>query len=189
MSRYLFSRVLWKCKEVNIFGNIYNCKKIPIEFKIMACLRILGRDSCLDDITDFIGMPMETVRSMFHKFIDGVATKLFPGIVSFPTGNELEEVMRKYESLGFPGCIGSIDCTHIAWDRSPTFMLNATKGKESYPSLSFEAVVGRSGKVYHLSNAFAGAVNDVTISRNDDAIVNFPSWKSEKLEEFFLELV
>ena len=93
---------------MNIFNNKYNCIKIPIEFKIMACLRILGRNAYLDDITDHIGIPVETTREIFSKFIEGVATKLVPKVVCFPKGKELEQVMKSYESIGLPGCLGLI---------------------------------------------------------------------------------
>ena len=38
-----FKSFVEKCREVNIFDNKYDCQKIPYEFKIMSCLRILGR--------------------------------------------------------------------------------------------------------------------------------------------------
>ena len=27
-----------------------------------------------------------------------------------------------YERMGLPGCIGSADCVHIKWDRSPVYL-------------------------------------------------------------------
>ena len=30
-----------------------------------------------------------------------------------PNGEELNKVLAIYQRLGFPGCIGSIDCTHV----------------------------------------------------------------------------
>jgi hypothetical protein len=29
------------------------------------------------------------------------------------------KVVGEYSSRGFPGCIGSVDCVHIGWDRCP----------------------------------------------------------------------
>ena len=52
-------------------------------------------------------------------------------------------------------------------------MLILGTGKEHFPSVAFEVVVGRNGKAFHVSNAFAGSVNDIIISRNDPEIVEF----------------
>jgi hypothetical protein len=30
----------------------------------------------------------------------------------------LQSTMKVYEAMGLPGCVGSVDCVHIKWDRS-----------------------------------------------------------------------
>jgi hypothetical protein len=50
----LFQEVLVPmCKEANIFHMRYD-SKVPLELKLMACLRILGRDSKADDISELL---------------------------------------------------------------------------------------------------------------------------------------
>ena len=36
---------------------------------------------------------------------------------------EIESVRALYAVLGFPGCIGSLECTHSGWARSPQLRL------------------------------------------------------------------
>ena len=50
----LFKEVILEdCKRVNLFSTKNeNMVRIPLEFKILMSLRILGRGNCMDDITE-----------------------------------------------------------------------------------------------------------------------------------------
>ncbi|CAJ1954292.1 unnamed protein product [Cylindrotheca closterium] len=50
----------------------------------------------------------------------------------------LAKVMDFYTLLGLPGCIGSIDCVHVGWDGFSAGYHVDAKGKEGFPTLSFE---------------------------------------------------
>ena len=45
----VFQYLVKQCSDHNIFGTIYQTK-IPIEAKVLGCLRILARDQCADDV-------------------------------------------------------------------------------------------------------------------------------------------
>jgi len=64
----LFITFVEECKEVNLF-NEKNYSKIPIEFKILMPLRILGRDTCADDISEYINIGNSTVNNIFKAFL------------------------------------------------------------------------------------------------------------------------
>ena len=49
---------------------------------------------------------------------------------------DLEETLNVYEEAGFPGCVGSVDCVHVWWDRCPVNYTNVCCGKEKYPTLN-----------------------------------------------------
>ena len=57
------------------------------------------------------------------------------------TAEEIKHVEGLYNILGLPGCIGSIDCVHIPWEKCPASLHSSCKGKEGYPMLAFEVVV------------------------------------------------
>jgi hypothetical protein len=50
-------------------------------------------------------------------------------------------------------------------------------GKEGYPTLSFDAVVSHSRYCYYCSCAFYGSYNDITVSKNDQFILEIVSGK------------
>lgn len=78
--------------------------------------------------------------------------------------------METSRKLGFGGCVGSLDCTHVKWSRCPDDIRFDCLGKEGYPSLSFQVIVTHPRYCYHVSNAFFGATNDQTIMRNDPQV-------------------
>ena len=84
----------------------------------MVALRILGRGSSCDDICEMSGVGESTVNSIFKQFIFGMSRPdVFARMVKPPTDVRLKAVMDTYSKLGFPGCVGSIDCTHIQWNK------------------------------------------------------------------------
>ena len=69
--------------------------------------------------------------------------------------------------MGFPGCIGSMDVTHIYWDKCPEALRFLCKGKEGKPTVAFQAVVEHTKRIQHISKPFYGATNDITITYQD----------------------
>ena len=88
------------------------------------------------------------------------------------TEEEIAHVMRPYEERGFPGCVGSIDCVHLIWDKCPAGAYSACKGKGSFPTLAFQAVCSNTKKTLSVSQFFFGSVNDKTIAMSDQVRCN-----------------
>ena len=133
----IFDKVLVPlCKEHNVFDTV-GTDQIPIEIKILMCLRILGRNSIADDIKEFNGdcIGESTINSIFKKFVTNFAKRIYPTIVKLPTDQKLQSIMRVYQRLGIPGCLGSMDCTHVWWYRCPSTHRRVCIGKEKYPTL------------------------------------------------------
>ena len=87
------------------------------------------------------------------------------------TEMEMRHVVGLYERIGLPGCVGSVDCVHLVWDKCPAGYLSQCKGKEKHATLAFQAVVSHTKRILALSQFFAGATNDKTIARYDTAIL------------------
>jgi hypothetical protein len=172
----LFADVIMPlCREHGILRT--ERERIPLEFKVLAALRMLGRDSCSDSISELSMMGESTCNSVFKKFLKQFADALYPIYVRPPEGDELLRVMERYRRLGFPGAVGSVDCTHVKWMMCAKDDKWLASGKEGYPTLSFEAVVSHSRYCYHCSCAFYGSYNDITISKNDKFIIEILTGK------------
>jgi hypothetical protein len=151
----------------NVFKSKYQ-SQTPLEIKTLVALRILARGSCCDDIAELSGCGESSCNAYFHQFVNGMsATDVFDDFVRPPTGVKLAKVMDEYSRLGFPGAVGSIDCTHIFWDRCPQRDQNLARGKDKYPSVTFEVVVDHRGHIHSCTDAFLGTYHDAVVVVND----------------------
>lgn len=136
----LFEIIVEICKEKNIFGakNLSRIK-IPIEIKLLCCLRVLGRDECFCTIEEMSAVPEKTVWWFFKTFIVNFPKCLKSEVLRPPReGEELQKVMKVYTKMGFPGAVGSVDATHIRWHMCPVDKVHLATGKEHYPSVAFQ---------------------------------------------------
>ena len=136
----LYEILVQICVDKNVFGIKQPSRtKIPIEIKLLCCLRILGRDDCCDAIEEMSDVPEKTVWWFFKIFLINFPAALFKDVIRVPReGVELQSVMKVYQKMGFPGAVGSVDATHIRWHQCPVEFVHAATGKEKYPSVAFQ---------------------------------------------------
>lgn len=164
----LFQQFVEDVRGAGIFPH-KRISKIPIEFKVLCCLRILGRDSCADAISELCGIGESTANAIFHTFVEGCSGKLFSKYVYPPEGAYLRSVKDTYAKMGFPGAIGSMDCTHIRWDKCPSNLQNVCRGKEKYPSLAFQVVVDHARRILAINQGWKVAAKPVWQIHHIDA--------------------
>ena len=79
----------------------------------MGRLRILGRGAHCDDVAEILSCEKTTVNEMFKSFVKNNSEAFYAVHVYVPEGEELEQVVDDYTKMGFPGCVGSMDVTHL----------------------------------------------------------------------------
>ena len=117
----IFLDIVKKTRENNWFTegeDAVGIKAAPLELKILAVLRVLGRGYCFDGVEELCFISAEVLRVFFHKFCDLFSRKYYSIYCSPPsTKEEIAETTNIYSRMGLPGCIGSTDCVHIRWER------------------------------------------------------------------------
>jgi len=156
------------CREYNIFDTKNeNAVRVPLEFKILYSLRILGRGNCCDDIAE-IGISFEsTVNWIFKKFISGVRKHLYPLYVKIHTGEKLQKCMQQYADCGQPGCAGSVDACHFFMNKTPVSVVNNCIGKEGKPTMGFNMICDHRRYIQYCSPGFYGSYNDHNKTNGD----------------------
>lgn len=105
--------------------------RIPVELKVLGCLRILGSGTCLDGIKELSGISETTMHTFFHAWCAWVRQDLFPHWVHLPeTKQEIAAAMGPYAALALNGTIGSVDAVHLHCGKCPAANKNACTGKE-----------------------------------------------------------
>ena len=148
----LFEFLVQLCTDHNIFcvKDLHKVK-IPVEIKLLCCLRVLGRDDCFDAIEEMSDVPEKTVYQFFKVFIVRFPECLKSETIKVPAeGEELDRVMHVYAKMGFPGAVGSVDATHVRWHMCPVDFRHLATGKEKYPSIVFQVT-----QCYYAVNYFS----------------------------------
>ena len=96
----MFLEIVEECKEHNVFGIPVRKSKILIEYKVLSCLKILGRDLCCDEIDEALNIAESTVNKFFKQFVYNFANALFDKYVHVPEGAELDAVQEVYSIIG-----------------------------------------------------------------------------------------
>ena len=79
-------------------------------------------------------------------------------------GEEMDQVNADYAKMGFPGCVGSIDVTHLMWKQCPSALRHVcTTGHYYCPSVAFQMVCAHTRRIHHVSRPFYGATNDFSV--------------------------
>ncbi len=91
----------------------------------------------------------------------------FEKYVYVPEVDDLDRVVEDYTRMGFPGCVGFMDVTHIMWKQCPSSLRHVCTGRYHCPSVAFQMVSDHTHRIHHVSRPFYGATNDITITYND----------------------
>ena len=92
----MFLEIVAECKEHNVFGIELRQSKIKVEFKVLTCLKILGRDLCADKIEEHLKIAESTVNKFFKMFIYSYASAMYSKWVNVPEGEDLDRVESTY---------------------------------------------------------------------------------------------
>lgn len=157
---------LWCC-DTDAVG----VKSAPLELKVLAVLYLLGSGAALRTIASLSGMSQTTVQRVLHAFCSDFAADMYDEWVK-PELNEetYRPLMQHYAAVGFPGCVGSSDVTHVPWDKTPSRSLRAYTGKEGFPTVAYEVTVSHTMQVLGVTAGFQGSFNDKTIVRYDAGV-------------------
>ena len=158
--RYLFrvSFQLFQGELVPLCRSIFDVGRqsyIPVEFKVLISLRLLGTDDMLLNMEALSSISKVTVFNYFRDFVTGFSRLQKYKIQKVPHIMKLQEVSNTNSRFGFPGCCGSKDVIDFRW------------GVLQDDSLSVEAIVDNSGSVIYISILYDGTKDQEDILRND----------------------
>ncbi|XP_026400539.1 uncharacterized protein LOC113296446 [Papaver somniferum] len=113
-----------------------------------------------------------------------------------PTTEDTRRLLDQNEARGFPGMLGSLDCTHWEWRLCPTEEAGRHVGHVKKPNLVLQAVVSYDRWFWHCYFGETGADNDLNVfaqsrlfDRNNDALAppcNFSINGHEYEHEYYL---
>jgi hypothetical protein len=92
---------------------------------------------------------------------------------------------NKHEELGWPGLLGSLDCSHWVWAKCPTSLQGEfKKGSKERPTVVFECACDSDLFIWHCFFALPGACSDINVLDVSPLLFSIASGKT--MTEFHL---
>jgi hypothetical protein len=73
------------------------------------------------------------------------------------------ELCKMHEVLGWPGLLGSLDCSHWLWAKCPKSLQGEFKKDKAAPSVVYECACDADLRIWHCNFALPGACNDLNV--------------------------
>lgn len=133
------------------------------DLKFFAALQMLSDGRTAASLTQQTRMSERQVMKCMKLFVNAVVERLGEEWLRLPTVEEIMAIEGRYRKLGFPGCLGAIDCAGWDWDLCPVAWQGLYKGKDKKPSMRMEVYCDDSLRIWSLNFGIPGSKNDRTI--------------------------
>ncbi|XP_052562057.1 uncharacterized protein LOC128092379 [Culex pipiens pallens] len=131
--------------------------------KCTAAMRILAYGSCADSIDEFVRIGESTALKTLKEFCKTIDNLYGATYLRSPNARDIKKMLEENESRGFPGMLGSLDCTHWQWKNCPTAWTGQFTGKEKKPTIILEAVASQNLHIWHAFFGMPGSCNDINV--------------------------
>jgi hypothetical protein len=142
-----------------------------LDLKIMGSLFVLAQGVSHLCASICSNISEEVHRSFFNKWIRDMLSIKDEYIFMPQDDFTFRKVSQVYASRGLPGCVGSVDCVHIGWDRCPVQYKNMYTGKEGFPSVAYEVICTARKFIQSVSCGHPGTRNDKHIAKTDPSVM------------------
>ncbi|KAD7479562.1 hypothetical protein E3N88_02698 [Mikania micrantha] len=125
MNRNLFSRVCDDLEQNYDFFQQRCDGRGKIGFsglqKCTFAIRQLAYSTSNDSFDEYLQMSDRMERECIYKFCKGVIRLYAKKYLRKPNSHDVQQIYTFHEEVhGFPGMLGSLDCTHWEWNNCPT---------------------------------------------------------------------
>lgn len=131
--------------------------------KVVAAIRQLCYGFSADSMDDYIRIGESTALESLKVFCRTVIKCFGTKYLRLPNCEDLKRIENQFSSIGFPGCIGCIDCSGWQWDSCPRGLQGIMCGKEMKPYRKMEVICDLDMSIWHFYFGLPGMLNDIDI--------------------------
>ena len=145
-------------------------KPMNIKLLLLGCLRYIGRAWTYDDVYEANGISIGTNRQFILCFVTYGSTVLYnKWVIDARMNRNLNDQESIFALVGFNGCVGSSDGTHVPMLKCSQWAANNNKGfKLNVPARTYNVTVDHSRRILHSTTGHPGTCNDKTLILFDD---------------------
>jgi hypothetical protein len=102
-----------------------------------------------------------------------------------PNPDDLAQLLTVAKRCGFPGMLGSIDCSHWAWKNFPMAWVVQYTGKSKYHTVILEVVAVHDLWTWHTFFGLPGALNNINIFDQSNLFTQILNEQAPKINFHF----
>jgi len=131
--------------------------------KVICALRQLAYGIPVDLADDLFDVSETTASLCLVEFCKAVVTCFSTQYLRSPTPQDLQRIEKEFSKVGFPGCIGCLDCAGWDWKNCPKALQGIMVGKDGKSTVRMEVVCSLDLWVWSFQLGLPGAFNDLNI--------------------------
>ena len=137
---------------------------VPIELLLLGFFRYVGRGFTFDDLEECTAISAETHRQFMLSIIQYGSSVLWNKyVIKTDNIDDAHYNSSLYKSAGFPGCVGSVDGTHVMLESCADWAQNKHKGyKLNKPSRNYNVACNHKREFLGCTRGFPATWNDKT---------------------------
>lgn len=166
VSRDVYERLRTRLLQYEFFQDRSDCtgrQGATTDQKMTAAMRMLATGGSADSVVEYVRLGTSTILQCLKEFSRCVVSAFGDEWLRPPNNQEIARLSAEFGRLGFPGCIGSVDCASWVWDACPIGWQGQCKGKDKFPTLRMEVICDDFLRIWHLNFGAPGAKNDIQI--------------------------
>ncbi|XP_026459722.1 uncharacterized protein LOC113360408 [Papaver somniferum] len=153
LPRELFLRLLPEiCAQDEDFRQRRDACNIPghsPHMKMLAVMKHLAKGVAADSLGDYTGMAASIIYMYVKKFMDALLWLFNDRYMRRATTKDTKRLLAENEARGFPGMLGSLDCTHWEWRCCPNDKAGRHVGQYKKPNLVLQVVASYDRWFWH----------------------------------------
>ncbi|ETV76112.1 hypothetical protein H257_09646 [Aphanomyces astaci] len=131
--------------------------------KCTASIRMLAYGVCADSTDEYCPLGESTTIESMKRFTRAVVSEFGPVYLREPNEEDVEKHLNLNESRGFPGMLGSIDCTHWKWKNCPVAWQGQYQDRNGKRCMILEAVATQDLWIWHAFLGVPGSNNNINV--------------------------
>lgn len=131
--------------------------------KLVAAIRQLAYGTCCDHVQEYTGVAEQTAKLGLEAFCRFIIRTYGDEFLNSWNEDDIKKEMEVNLKRGFPGMMGSIDCTHWQWKNCPIAWQGMYQDRNHKRSIVAEAIAGHDMYFYQAYVGLPGSLNDINI--------------------------
>ncbi|KAL3622527.1 hypothetical protein CASFOL_033938 [Castilleja foliolosa] len=147
----------------SLFCRIHSTIGAVFFAKVTAAFRMLAYGAGANSLDEYLRIGESTTIESLRRFVNAVVEIFSDEYLRSPNENDIARLLEVGERRGFPGMLGSIDCTHWVWRNCPTAWKGMYSGHIHEPTIILEAIASYDLWIWHAFFGLPGSLNDINV--------------------------